>query len=53
MSQNTGNALIVIAFILLSLWLMGGGSPSGGRGTDYEEIQMYDADQYEQYESYP
>lgn len=53
MSQKVGNTLIVVVVILLNLWLMGGGSPSGGRGTDYEEIQTYDADQYEQYESYP
>lgn len=53
MSQKACNALIVIAVILLNLWLMGDGTPSGGRGTDYEEIQMHDADQYEKYESYP
>jgi hypothetical protein len=53
MSQKVGNALIVISVILLNLWLMGSGSPSGGRGTDYEEIQMHYEDQYEQYESYP
>lgn len=53
MSQKVGNALIVIAVILLNLWLMGSGSPSGGRGSDYEEVQTYDANQYEQYESYP
>lgn len=53
MSQKVGNALIIIIVILLNLWLMGGGHPSGGRGSDYEEMQMHDEDQYEQYESYP
>jgi hypothetical protein len=53
LSQKAGNALIVIAVILLNLWLMGDGTPSGGRGTDYEEVQTFEEDQYEQYESYP
>jgi len=52
-SQKVGNTLIVIVVILLNLWLMGSGKPSGGRGSDYEEIQTYDADQYEQYQSHP
>jgi len=36
MKQRTAEVLIVIAFILLSLWLMGG---NGGRGQDYYEYQ--------------